>query len=198
MLCTCYGTIPHSCSWKSQQVSPHICHGSCQVAHRVVPAGLGGCMYKLNCGTSVVWVDRVRSLSSRTDDDCKVFRRTVSRGSHSRHRYQTLHKGFRCVAAVASLSVLSPALQKAIGFILASRVVLNSFRNCLPRPLEKQVIPLVIHAVRRNSFSHEKLELAPRQECGAGPLFLLVRAAALSDSKIIKVTAPSRKRLRMA
>jgi Leucine Rich repeat len=93
---------------------------------------------------------------------------------------------------------ISPVLQKAIGFILASRVVLNSFRKCLPRPLEKQMIPLVIHAVRRNSFYHEKLELAPRQKCGAGPLFLLVRAAALSDSKIIKVTAPSRKRSRMA
>jgi NLR family CARD domain-containing protein 3 len=80
----------------------------------------------------------------------------------------------------------SPVLQKAISFVLTSRLVLISFRSCLHRPLEKQLMPLVIHGASRNSTCHENPELARCRGLGAGPTFLLVRAAALNDSKVIK------------
>jgi hypothetical protein len=44
--------------------------------------------------------------------------------------------------------------------------------------------------------NHENPELVHCQETTAGPIFLLVRAAALHDSKVIKVAAASRKRSR--
>jgi Ran GTPase-activating protein (RanGAP) involved in mRNA processing and transport len=92
---------------------------------------------------------------------------------------------------------ISPVLLKAIDFILASRLVLNSFRNCLHRSVEKRLLSLAIHAVQQSSFYHEGLERAHCQETRAGPIFLLLRTAALNDSKAITVTAPSRKRWRM-
>jgi hypothetical protein len=77
-------------------------------------------------------------------------------------------------------STISLVLQKQIDFMLTSRLVLKSFCNCCLRPLEKRLVPLVIHAVRQSFFYGEKLEPTHCQETGAGPIFLLVRAAASS------------------
>jgi Ran GTPase-activating protein (RanGAP) involved in mRNA processing and transport len=92
---------------------------------------------------------------------------------------------------------ISPAVRKAIRFVVTSRQVLNSVCNCFHRPLEKKLIPLVIHGVRQNSTHGGNLDLEHSQETGAGPIFLLVRAVALNDPKFIKVALPSRKRSRM-
>jgi NLR family CARD domain-containing protein 3 len=86
---------------------------------------------------------------------------------------------------------ISSGLQSAIDFVLASRRVLKSFCNFLVKPLDKKLMPRVIHAFQQSCFDREKLEPAHCQETGAGPIFLLVRSAALTDSKVIKVTAPS-------
>jgi Leucine Rich repeat len=91
---------------------------------------------------------------------------------------------------------VSAGLQKRVAFAVASRRVLKSFRNCLGKPLEKVLMPLVIRAVRQGSICHEKREPGHCQEIGAGPIFLLVRSAALNDSKVFKGAPPSRKRSR--
>jgi Leucine Rich repeat len=79
---------------------------------------------------------------------------------------------------------ISPGLQYSIDFVLASRRVLKSFCNCLCKPLDKQLMPLVILGLQS-------------QDTTAGPIFLLVRAAALRDPKIIKAVSTSHKRKRM-
>jgi predicted RNA binding protein with dsRBD fold (UPF0201 family) len=90
-------------------------------------------------------------------------------------------------------AAILPALQERIGFVLASRRVLDSFRNCLCKPLEKGLMLLAIHGLQ--------LALCCRpnhlRETAAGPIFLLVRAAALQDSKVINVAPSSCKRLKM-
>jgi Leucine Rich repeat len=79
---------------------------------------------------------------------------------------------------------MSPVLQYHFDFALTSRRVLKSFRICLCKPLDKKLMPLVIHGLQS-------------QDTTAGPIFLLVRAAALLDSKVIKAVSPSLKRKRM-
>jgi Ran GTPase-activating protein (RanGAP) involved in mRNA processing and transport len=93
-------------------------------------------------------------------------------------------------------AAVSWGLRKEIGFMLASRRVLKSFCNFLVKPLDKKLIPTVIHALRQSSNDHEKLDPAHCQETRAGPIFLLVRSTALNDSRVIKVTPTSRKRSR--
>jgi hypothetical protein len=87
---------------------------------------------------------------------------------------------------------ITPVLSKSVDFILTSRMVLNSFRSCLDRPLEKRLMPLVIHGVQQKSIFRKEAKLAHCQETRAGPVFLLVRTAALNDSKVIKVATPSK------
>jgi Ran GTPase-activating protein (RanGAP) involved in mRNA processing and transport len=87
---------------------------------------------------------------------------------------------------------ISPVVLSAIGFVLTSRHALISFSECLHKPLEKRLMSLVIQGVQLNSIHHENVELAHGQETGGGTIFLLVRAAALNDSKVINETAPSR------
>jgi NLR family CARD domain-containing protein 3 len=87
----------------------------------------------------------------------------------------------------------SPGLKKDIDFVLKSRQVLKAFCKCLRKPLEKGLVPLVIRGVQVNSICHENPELVHSQETMAGPVFLLVREAALVDSKVTKATAPSRR-----
>jgi Ran GTPase-activating protein (RanGAP) involved in mRNA processing and transport len=82
---------------------------------------------------------------------------------------------------------ISAELLEEIERMLVSRRVLNSFLKCLCMPLEKKLMPRVIHAVQHNSNC---------RGARAGPIFHLVRAAAWNDSKVIKETAPSRKRSR--
>jgi Ran GTPase-activating protein (RanGAP) involved in mRNA processing and transport len=82
---------------------------------------------------------------------------------------------------------ISADLLEEIERMLASRRVLKSFLKCLCMPLEKKLMPRVIHAVQYNSNC---------LGANAGPIFHLVRAAARNDSKVIKETAPSRKRPR--
>jgi Ran GTPase-activating protein (RanGAP) involved in mRNA processing and transport len=77
--------------------------------------------------------------------------------------------------------VISPVLLEEIKGMLASRQVLKSFLKCLCMPLEKTLMPVVIHAVQENSDC---------LEARGGPIFHLVRAAAVNDSKVIKVTLP--------
>jgi Ran GTPase-activating protein (RanGAP) involved in mRNA processing and transport len=82
---------------------------------------------------------------------------------------------------------ISPTPRKAVDFLMASRLVLNCFLERLHKPLEKRVMPLaIIHALEQNSMHHKKLELIHCRETGAGPIFHLIRAAALNDSKVIK------------
>jgi Ran GTPase-activating protein (RanGAP) involved in mRNA processing and transport len=83
---------------------------------------------------------------------------------------------------------ISADLLEEIERMLASRRVLKSFLKCLGMPLEKKLMPRVIHAVQYNS---------DRSGARAGPIFHLVRASAWNDSKVIKETVPSRKRPRM-
>jgi NLR family CARD domain-containing protein 3 len=85
--------------------------------------------------------------------------------------------------------VVSPGLQKDIGFVLASHRVLKSFRKCLCKPLDKKLMPLVIHSVQMSPTRRENPELGHSQEMVAGPIFLLVRVAALNGSKVVE---PSR------
>jgi Leucine Rich repeat len=89
-------------------------------------------------------------------------------------------------------SEISPTLQAAINFVLASRRVQISLLKRLDKPLQKGLLPLAIHALRRSSMYREKLEPAHRQETRAGPIFLLVMAT----FKVIKVTPPCCKRSR--
>jgi Ran GTPase-activating protein (RanGAP) involved in mRNA processing and transport len=123
---------------------------------------------------------------------------------------------------------ISPNLRKTVDFMLMARQVLNAFCKSRQKPLEKSLIPLAIHNLWMNSIGgqrlheaprlvtpkrasrgqhhsarlifrcHENPELTPFQQAQAGPIFLLVRAIALNDSKVIKVTADSRKRSRAA
>jgi Leucine Rich repeat len=86
---------------------------------------------------------------------------------------------------------ISSGLQKDIGFVVRSRQVLKSFCKCLCKPLDEKLMPLVIHRVQLTSIFHVNLELMHCQERTAGPIFLLVRATALQDSKFIKVAPPS-------
>jgi hypothetical protein len=55
------------------------------------------------------------------------------------------------------------------------------------------LVEKALYAQRPNSTYLEKLEPAWCQETGAGPIFHLVRAAALNHSRDIKVTLLSRK-----
>jgi hypothetical protein len=87
---------------------------------------------------------------------------------------------------------ISPVLQKGIDFVLASRWTLKSFCNCLCKPLNKKLTSLVIHGVQLNPGCYKNPGLVRTHETTAGPIFLLVRAMALNDSKVIKVEAPSR------
>jgi Ran GTPase-activating protein (RanGAP) involved in mRNA processing and transport len=75
-------------------------------------------------------------------------------------------------------SEISLGLQNDIVFVLGSRRVLNSFCYCLCKPLDKKLLPLVVQGI-------ENQELARSQETAVGPIFLLVRGAALQDSKVI-------------
>jgi Ran GTPase-activating protein (RanGAP) involved in mRNA processing and transport len=86
---------------------------------------------------------------------------------------------------------ISPGLKKVIGFMLMSRQVLKSFCKCLCKPLETKLMPLVVHHVQVNSICSKETELAHSQETMAGPIFLLVRTAALNDSKVFNVAPPS-------
>jgi Leucine Rich repeat len=80
---------------------------------------------------------------------------------------------------------VSPIIQYSINFVFSSRRVLKSFHNCLCKPLDKKLMPLVICGLQS-------------QNTTAGPIFLLVRAAALYDSKVIKSAPPSLKRKKVA
>jgi hypothetical protein len=51
-------------------------------------------------------------------------------------------------------------------------------------------MPSVIRGVQMNSICLENPELVYSPETAAGPIFLLVRALALNDSKVVKA-APS-------
>jgi Ran GTPase-activating protein (RanGAP) involved in mRNA processing and transport len=84
-------------------------------------------------------------------------------------------------------SEIRPALRKTIDVVLTSRLVLNCFRKRLRKPLGKELLPLVIHAIQWNSTCHGTR--AHCQATRAGPVFLLVRAAALNDLKAMKMTA---------
>jgi Leucine Rich repeat len=84
---------------------------------------------------------------------------------------------------------ISPGSHKDIDFVLASRRILKAFCKCLCKPLDKKLIPSVIHGVQLTS-THESAELVHSQETTAGPVFLLVRATALHDSKVIKAAPP--------
>jgi hypothetical protein len=68
------------------------------------------------------------------------------------------------------------------------RHVLTFLINQIPQPLEKRAIPLVVQAVHRGTVFHREAELTHCDKAGgiAGFVFLLVRAAALNDSKVIK------------
>jgi Leucine Rich repeat len=88
-------------------------------------------------------------------------------------------------------AAFSPGLQSHIEFVLASRRVLKSFRECLCKPMDKKVLPLVIQCVKLKPICHENPELVHSQETAAGPILLLVRAAALNDSRVIKAAPPS-------
>jgi Leucine Rich repeat len=78
---------------------------------------------------------------------------------------------------------VSPVFQYSINFVFSSHRVLKSFCNCLCKPLDKKLMPLVVHGLQS-------------QDTTAGPIFLLVRAAALHDTKVIKAASPSLKRKR--
>jgi Leucine Rich repeat len=84
---------------------------------------------------------------------------------------------------------ISSGLQKDIGFMLASRRALKSFCKRLCKPLEKRMMPMAIQVVQESSVFCKKLECVHCQETTAGPIFLLVRALALNDSKVVNVTA---------
>jgi hypothetical protein len=83
-------------------------------------------------------------------------------------------------------AAISPVLEEAIDFVLASRRVLKSFCKRLRKPLDKKLIPLAIHGARLSSICHKNPELVQPRESMPGPMFLLVRAAALNDSKVVK------------
>jgi NLR family CARD domain-containing protein 3 len=87
-------------------------------------------------------------------------------------------------------SFILSGLRKAIDFVLASRRVLKSFCKCLCKPLDKKLMPLVVHGVQLTSISHKKTHLVHSRETAAGPIFLLVRAAALNDSKFSRSRTP--------
>jgi NLR family CARD domain-containing protein 3 len=91
---------------------------------------------------------------------------------------------------------ISSSLQKDIGFVLASRITLKSFCKFLGKPLDQKLMSMAIQGLQLNSIKNP--EVAHVQEATAGPIFLLVRAAALGDSKVVKAALPSRKRGRLA
>jgi Leucine Rich repeat len=76
---------------------------------------------------------------------------------------------------------ISPGLQKDFDFVLASRQVLKSFWKFLRKPLDKKLMPLVIHSVRQNYGYRQTLEPAQCQETGAGPIFVIVRGATIKQ-----------------
>jgi NLR family CARD domain-containing protein 3 len=82
---------------------------------------------------------------------------------------------------------ISPALRKAIDFVLASRTALHSLSKKLDKPLEEKCIEYAIQVEnQRDRFSM----------AAASAIFYLVKAAAVSDPKVIKLVTPSRKRSR--
>jgi Ran GTPase-activating protein (RanGAP) involved in mRNA processing and transport len=82
---------------------------------------------------------------------------------------------------------ISPGLQKTIDFVLSSRRALHSFLKCLCKPLEKREISLVVQAVQKHSMCRAKTGLTFCHEAVAGPIFRVVRGAAVSDPKVIKM-----------
>jgi hypothetical protein len=70
-----------------------------------------------------------------------------------------------------------------------SRQLLKSFCKFLCKPLEKKLVPLVIRGLLLNSICEQVPELVQSQEARTGPILLLVRAAALNDSKVVNVAA---------
>jgi hypothetical protein len=87
----------------------------------------------------------------------------------------------------------SPDLQSQIGSMMASRWVLKSICKCLSKPMDKKLMPWVIHGVQM-TICHRMVDY---QEATAGPIFLLVRTTALDSSKVVKVgyVPPSRRGL---
>jgi hypothetical protein len=68
---------------------------------------------------------------------------------------------------------ISPALQKAVDFVLTLRLVVNSFRNCFHKLLEEWLMPLGFRAT----------ELYLPRETGAGALPRNRRRAYFSSCK---------------
>jgi Leucine Rich repeat len=88
---------------------------------------------------------------------------------------------------------ISQRLQNDIDFMLVSCRVLKSFCKHLCKPVDKKLIPLVINGLQLTSVCHENPELVHSQETTTGPIFLLVRAMALHDSKVVTAAPPSRR-----
>jgi NLR family CARD domain-containing protein 3 len=81
---------------------------------------------------------------------------------------------------------VEPILRETIDFMLSSRLVLNSFLEYFPKPVVKSWIPLMVVVAQRISMHNKKPKLANYRKMAAGPVFCLVRAVALNDSKVVE------------
>jgi Ran GTPase-activating protein (RanGAP) involved in mRNA processing and transport len=98
-------------------------------------------------------------------------------------------KHYNCTLLSLNLAgdaAVSPLVLESVDRVLASRLVLKCFLHQWSRPLEERAIPLVVRAAQQSSVYRSEAESRSGPEMAAGPIFYLVRAAALTDSKVLK------------
>jgi Ran GTPase-activating protein (RanGAP) involved in mRNA processing and transport len=86
---------------------------------------------------------------------------------------------------------ISPSLLQAINFVVASRQALMFLLKHVNKPLQKRDIPMVVQVVNRHSIFHRNAALVhcDKTSANTGFVFHLVRAAALSESGVIKLSS---------